>query len=67
MPHLITEAFAYVSAAIVGGIVSKAVINEDFKTKRFNRIIRDAVLFMGFGFLLVLLGAAIEVYIFPLL
>ena len=67
MPHLITEAFAYVSAAIVGGIVSKAVINEDFRSKRFSRIIRDAVLFMGFGFILVVLGAAIEVYVFPML
>jgi uncharacterized membrane protein SpoIIM required for sporulation len=65
LPHMITEAFAYVTIAIAGGIVSKAVINEDYKSKTFSRIIRDAFLFMIFGFILVLIAGAIEVYIFP--
>ena len=67
LPHLITEAFAYVSAAIVGGIVSMAVVNEDYRRNHFKRTVRDAFMFMVFGFFLVIIGAFMEVYLFPAL
>jgi uncharacterized membrane protein SpoIIM required for sporulation len=63
LPHLITEAFAYVSAAIVGGIVSKAVIGEKVGSERFRRVLTDALLIMLMGLLLVIIGATIEVLV----
>ena len=69
LPHLITEALAYVNAAIVGGIASKAVLHSDFKSgkfhaKEFKNIIKDAIVFMIVGFCLVLIAGAIETFVF---
>ncbi|MBD3248662.1 hypothetical protein GF336_01315 [Candidatus Woesearchaeota archaeon] len=62
-PHLITEAGGYFLAAISGGIVSKAMLVEKFGSKRFNRILEDA-LFMFFVALIVLAVAAFtEVFV----
>ncbi len=62
-PHLMTEAGGYFLAAISGGIVSKAMFVEKFGSKRFNRILEDA-LFMFFVALIVLAVAAFtEVFI----
>ena len=64
LPHMTTEALAYISAAIVGGIVSKAVIREKFLSKRFHQIIGDALIFLLIGQVLVLIAGFIEVKLF---
>ncbi len=67
LPHLITEAASYLSAAIVGGVVSKAVLREKLFSKKFNYILTDGLLLLIFAFLLVLIAAFLEVYMFHLL
>jgi len=61
LPHLITEALAYVNAAIVGGVVSKAVLREQLGSKKFMMILTDAFVLLLCGVLLVVIAAIIEV------
>lgn len=67
LPHMLTEAASYFSAAIVGGVVSKAVIREKLFSKKFYHIVTDALIFLVLGFILVVLAAYLEAYIFPIL
>ena len=64
LPHMVTEAVAYISAAIVGGVVSKAVLRESLFSKRFHHIITDALIFLLIGLVLVLIAGFIEVNLF---
>ncbi len=64
LPHMITEAVAYISAAIVGGVVSKAVLREKLFSKKFHHIITDALIFLTIGFILVIIAGFIEVKLF---
>jgi len=64
LPHMTTEAMAYISAAIVGGVVSKAVIREKLFSKKFNHVLTDAMIFLVIGFILVIIAGIIEVQVF---
>jgi len=64
LPHTVTEALSYVMAAIVGGVVSKAVIRERFGSKKFNHILTDALILIVVGLVLVLIAGILEVYVF---
>ncbi len=64
LPHLFGEGFAYLIAAIVGGVVSKGVIREDFMSPKFKHIVTDALIFLAMGFALIVISAYIEVAIF---
>ncbi len=64
LPHMITEALAYISAAIVGGVVSKAVIREKLFSRKFHHIVTDALLFLMIGLMLVILAGIIEIEFF---
>lgn len=64
LPHMTTEAFSYISAAIAGGVVSKAVLREKLFSKKFHHIITDALIFLALGFALVVVAGVIEVKIF---
>lgn len=64
LPHMITEATAYISAAIVGGVVSKAVLREKVFSKKFHHIITDALILLGVGLVLVLIAGFIEMFAF---
>jgi hypothetical protein len=63
LPHMITETLGYLSASIVGGVVSKAVTREKLMSKRFMHVLTDALLFLGLGFLLIIIAAALESFI----
>jgi uncharacterized membrane protein SpoIIM required for sporulation len=63
LPHMITEAVSYISAAIVGGVVSKAVLREQLFSRKFHHIITDAVMLLVIGIVLVILAALMEVYL----
>ena len=65
LPHLITEAASYFSAAIVGGVVSKAVIKEKWMSRKFQHVLTDAMLFFLMAAVLVVIAAYIEVHMFP--
>lgn len=60
LPHMTTEALSYVSAAIVGGVVSKAVLREKLFSKKFNHIMTDALILLVLGLFLVVLAGLIE-------
>lgn len=65
LPHMITEAVSYFSAAIVGGVVSEAVLKEKWMSKRFQHVLTDAVIFFVLALILVVVAAYLEVYVFP--
>ncbi|MBS3127978.1 stage II sporulation protein M [Candidatus Woesearchaeota archaeon] len=64
LPHMVTEALSYFSAAIVGGVVSKAVLREDLFSEKFHHIITDGLIFLVLGLVLVTIAAIIEVQLF---
>lgn len=59
-PHLITEAFSYFSAAIAGGVMSKAVTKESWFSDRFNYVATDSLILFGLAILFVIMGAVLE-------
>lgn len=66
MPHMFLEAGAYFFAIIAGGIMSQAILREKFGSKKFNYVLKDGTLFILIGLVLLLSGAIVEVYVFPL-
>ena len=60
LPHLITEAISYFSAAIVGGVVSKAVLRERIHSRKFYHVLTDALILLVIAIILVLVAAGIE-------
>jgi len=66
LPHMLTEALSYILAAVVGGVISKAVLREKMFSHKFNHILVDGLLVAAFGFLVVVIAGAIEVFVFPL-
>lgn len=65
--HGIPEIVAYFIAALAGGIISAAMINNDFRTKKFEKILLDASNLILISILLLFISAALEVYVTPLL
>ena len=65
--HGIPEIAAYFVAGLAGGIISVAIIKENFKTKRFSKIILDSSDLILIAVLLLVIAALLEVYITPLL
>jgi len=66
LPHMITEAASYIVAAIMGGIIAKAILREKIFSKKFYHILTDGMILGLFGFMLVVLAGIIEVFVFPL-
>lgn len=59
-PHLITEAMSYFSAAVAGGVMSKAATKESWFSDRFNHVATDSLILFGMAILFVIIGAALE-------
>jgi len=66
MPHMFLEAGAYFFAIVAGGIMSQAVLREKPGSSKFNYVLKDGGVFMIVGFVLLVLAAFVEVYIFPI-
>ncbi len=66
-PHMIMESLPYFTAAIVGGIVSKAAIREELFSPRFNEIVKDGTIVMLLSLVVLFLAAVIEIKVYPLL
>ncbi len=64
LPHMLTEAIAYIGAAIVGGIVSKAIIRERLGSKKFNHVLTDALIVLVLGVIIVVIAGFIEAYFY---
>lgn len=58
--HLVTEAMSYFSAAIAGGVMSKAITKESWFSDRFNHVATDSLILFGLAILFVVLGAVLE-------
>ncbi|MBI4439752.1 stage II sporulation protein M [Candidatus Woesearchaeota archaeon] len=63
-PHMVIEGTAYLFAAIVGGVVSKAVLREKLFSRKFMHIVTDALMLLAIGLFLVLIGGLIEAQFF---
>jgi len=65
--HGLPEIVAYFVGALAGGIISVAIIKHEFRGKKFNLVLRDAIdlIFISIGILV--LSGLIEVYVTPLL
>lgn len=59
-PHMITEASAYVLAAIAGGIVSQALLREKFFSSRFSNVVQAALVVFFFATMLLVVSAYVE-------
>jgi uncharacterized membrane protein SpoIIM required for sporulation len=65
-PHMFLEAGAYFFAIVAGGIMSQAVLRESVGSKKFNYVLKDGFVFLGVSFILLILGAFVEVYVYTL-
>ncbi len=66
LPHMVTEAASYIVAAIMGGVLAKAILREKMWSKKCYHILTDGLLLALFGFILVVVAGMIEVFLFPL-
>lgn len=61
--HLIPEISGFLLAAIAGGVLSKAIMNEKFMSTEFRNVARDSLAIMGMAVILIVIGAFLEVYV----
>ncbi|MBW2968222.1 stage II sporulation protein M [Candidatus Woesearchaeota archaeon] len=67
MTHGIPEIVAYFTAGLAGGIISIAVINHDFKSPAFRRVLRDSLDLIVLSFAMLFVAALLEVFVSPYL
>lgn len=67
LPHMFAEAGAYFFAIVAGGIMAQGVLREKFGSKKFEYVLKDGFAFLTVALLLLILGAVLEVYLYPLL
>ncbi|MBU2560924.1 MAG: stage II sporulation protein M [Nanoarchaeota archaeon] len=65
--HGVPEMVAYMVAGLAGGIISVAVINHDFRTNQFQKIILDASTLLIIALAILFTAAVVESYITPAL
>ena len=64
--HGIPEIAAYFIGGLAGGIISVAVINKDLETNHFRKIMLDSMSLVLLAVGILVLAAALEVYVTPL-
>ena len=65
--HGIPEMMAYMVAGLAGGIISVAVINHDFRTEKFQKIVLDASSLLIISMAILFAAAILESYVTPAL
>lgn len=65
--HGIPEILAYFVAGLAGGIISVAIIRENFGTKGFSKAILDSSDLIIIAVLIILIAALLEVFITPVI
>ncbi len=63
--HGIPEILAYFVAALAGGIISIAVINHDFASRKFEHILLDSADLLMLSIAILFIAALVEVFITP--
>jgi uncharacterized membrane protein SpoIIM required for sporulation len=66
MIHGLPEMAAYMVAGLAGGILSAAIINHDFHSPKFKRIMLDASSLFLISLATLLLAVTIEIFVTPL-
>jgi hypothetical protein len=61
--HLIPEVLGFLTAAIAGGVVSKAILAEKPFSPGFRNVMRDAIALLLLSAAFIVLGAFLEVYV----
>jgi uncharacterized membrane protein SpoIIM required for sporulation len=61
--HTLLEAFAYISSATAGGVMSKGMISEKAMSKNFNRVIKGAAIALLFAILVLIIAVVVETYV----
>jgi len=67
MPHMLVEAGGYFFAIVAGGIMSQAILREKAGSGKFNYVLKDGLVFVTVSIILLIIGAMMEVYLYPLL
>ncbi len=67
LTHGIFEIIAYFIAGLAGSLISVAVINHDFETKHFKKVLKDVLVLILISTGILGIAALIEVYVTPLL
>ncbi|MEM4336551.1 MAG: stage II sporulation protein M [Candidatus Woesearchaeota archaeon] len=63
MVHTLPELFGFLLAAIAGGVLSKALIQEKFLSYQFRNVTKDAFLIFFISICVILIAAFLETYI----
>ena len=61
--HLTLEAFAYISSATAGGVVSKGILKEKFFSERFLHIIKNTIILIIFAIIVLLVAVTAETFV----
>ena len=65
MVHGAFEILAYFMAALAGGMLSIAIAKHNFSSPEFRKVLSDAFNIMGVAFGVLLMAAAVEVFVTP--
>lgn len=63
--HGVPEIMAYIIGGLAGGLISVAVINHDFATKSFGKVMKDSLNLILLGVIVLFIAGIIEVYVTP--
>ena len=61
--HLIPEVLGFLTAAIAGGVISKALLTEKPFTTGFRNVVKDAFILLLISSVFIILGSVLEVYV----
>lgn len=61
--YLLPELFGFLLAALAGGVISKALLSEKAGSNAFKNVVKDATVLLLFGFVVIIIAAALEVYV----
>ncbi len=62
MPHLIMEALAYILASLGAVFISQALNKYSLRSKETRRVVRAALVLLGFSIVILVAACAVEVY-----
>ena len=65
--HMLPEVAGFLTAAIAGGVVSKAIMREKLGGRGFEHVIEDATALLFLSCILIIAAAFLEVYVTPCL
>ena len=61
--HMALEAFAYISSASAGSVISKGILREKFFSERFRYIIGNTIIALVFAVLILVIAVLVESYV----